>query len=205
MLLTIHPQNPQANKIAKVKDCLVKDGVIVYPTDTLYGLGCSLNSAKGIERICRIRKLDPKKARLSVIVKDIQQLSSLVKPLDKLQFKLVKKHMPGPFTFIFQATKSLPKAFRNRRDTIGIRIVDHPIVNDLLNQLEHPILSLSFKDMEEHLDYPNDPVAIFEAYGNLVDIVVDGGMGGVEGSTIVDFTGPDPAITRQGCGDFLAG
>lgn len=205
MLLTIHPDNPQGNKIAKVVDALKAGGVIIYPTDTLYGLGCAMQSAPAIEKLCRLRGLDPRKANLTVIVKDIQQLSTLVKPLDRQQFRLIKKHVPGPFTFILNSTRSLPKSLRNRKDTLGIRIVDNPITNALLEELGAPILSISFKDSEESLEYPNDPVSIHEAYGKQVAIVIDGGTGGIEPSTIVDFTSDEPEVLRSGLGEFLDG
>ena len=205
MLLTIHPDNPQRQKIAQVVTCLQKGGVIIYPTDSLYGLGCSLESPAAIEKICRLRNLDPRKANLTVIVKDIQQMSTLIKPLNKNQFKSIKRNIPGPFTFILNSARALPKALRNRKETLGIRIIENPIVTEMLEELGHPILSISFKDSEEHLDYPNDPLAINEAYGKRVDMVIDGGQGGINPSTVVKFTDSEPEVLRQGAGEFLVG
>lgn len=200
MLLKIHPVNPQRHKIAQAVKALEKGGIIIYPTDTLYGLACSIEHPKAIERICKLRGLDIRKTNLTVSCKSMSELSELIKPLNKQMFKYIKRLVPGPYTFILNSARSLPRSLHNRKLTLGIRIVDNAITEEILEQLGHPILSISFKDPGDELDYPNDPEEIYEKFGKRVDIVVDGGMGGLEPSTVLDCTGEEPEVIRMGKG-----
>ncbi len=205
MLLTIHPENPQLKYIQQVNDLLNKGGTMIYPTDTVYGLGCSLNQPNAISKICRIRGLDPKKAHLTIVCKDLKQLSSLAFQLDKSTFKSLKRNLPGPFTVILKSAKVLPKQLRNRKQTLGFRIMDLPIVSALLEAHDHPLISISFKDDNDQLEYPSDPFEIHEEYGKNVDVVIDGGMGSLTPSTIVSFETGDLEILREGDQEFIEG
>jgi tRNA threonylcarbamoyl adenosine modification protein (Sua5/YciO/YrdC/YwlC family) len=200
MLLHIHPDNPQARQIKTVVDCLQKGGVIIYPTDTIYGLGCDIFHHKAIEKICRIKKVDPSKAQLSFICADLSHLSDFTKQLPTSTFRLLKEYLPGPFTFILPASKQVPKILQSKKDTIGLRIPDNNIANAILRELGHPILSTSLPgEMVE--DY-TDPEIMFENFNKEVDIVIDGGIGGMVPSTIIDCTAETPVLTRQGAGQW---
>lgn len=200
MLLQINASNPDQRKIQQVVDILKSGGVIIYPTDTVYALGCDITNQKAIERICHLRGLDPSKARLSFICKDISQLSDYTMPIDNAVFRLMKKHLPGPFTFVFRANNSVPKLLKNKKNTVGIRIPGNPIVRALIEALGHPLLTTSLKSDDEILEYFTDPEDIFSDFGKLVDAVIDGGICGNVPSTVVDCTGDEPVITRQGAG-----
>lgn len=198
MLLQVHPKDPQERLIQKITDCLSKGGIIIYPTDTVYGFGCDIHQPKAIEKICRLKNIDPVKANLSFICSDLSSLSTYAKSLSNPAFRLIKNHIPGPFTFILPASKEVPKILKSKKDTIGLRVPDNKIAQSIINKLGHPILSSSLPgDMVE--DY-TDPERIYELFGKQVDIVVDGGMGGMLFSTIVDLTHDEPVITRQGMG-----
>ncbi len=172
MLLQLHPVNPQPRNIRTVIECLLDGGVIVYPTDTIYGLGCDILHHKAVERICRIKQVDPAKAQLSFICYDLSDLSNYTKSISTPLYRLLKTYLPGPYTFILPASKQVPKILKSRKDTIGLRIPDNTIARSLVKELGHPILSSSFPgDMVE--DY-TDPEIIQEKFGNLVDIVIDG-------------------------------
>jgi tRNA threonylcarbamoyl adenosine modification protein (Sua5/YciO/YrdC/YwlC family) len=200
MLLHIHPDNPQARQIKTVVDCLQKGGVIIYPTDTIYGLGCDIFQHKAIEKICRIKKVDPSKAQLSFICADLSHLSDFTKQLPTSTFRLLKEYLPGPFTFILPASKQVPKILQSKKDTIGLRIPDNNIANAILRELGHPILSTSLPgEMVE--DYTN-PEIMYENFNKEVDIVIDGGIGGMVPSTIIDCTNDVPILTRQGLGEW---
>jgi len=205
MLLPIHPQNPQQKYIQQVNDLLNNGGTMIYPTDTVYGLGCSLDQPNAIIKVCRIRGLDPKKANLTIVCKDLQQLSRLAFQLDKPTFKALKRNLPGPFTVILKSAKVLPKQLRNRKQTLGFRIMNHPIVSALLEAHEHPLISISFKDENEQLEYPSDPYEIHEEYGKNVDVVIDGGVGSLTPSTVVSFETGHLDIIRQGEQEFIEG
>ncbi len=200
MLLQINASNPDQRKIQQVVDILKSGGVIIYPTDTVYALGCDITNQKAIERICHLRGLDPSKARLSFICKDISQLSDYTMPIDNAVFRLMKKHLPGPFTFVFRANNSVPKLLKNKKNTVGIRIPGNPIVRALIEALGHPLLTTSLKSDDEILEYFTGPEDIFSDFGKLVDAVIDGGICGNVPSTVVDCTGDEPVITRQGAG-----
>ena len=198
MLLEIHPNNPNPRHIATVVDCLKSGGIIAYPTDTIYGLGCSIFKHDAIEKICAIKKVDPEKANLSFICADLSDLSLYAKSIDNSLFRILKKALPGPFTFILPASKEVPKILQSRKKTIGLRIPDNTIASAIVAALEHPILSASLPgEMVE--DY-TDPYVIHENFEKLVDIVIDGGIGGMIPSTIIDCTTDDYTVIREGAG-----
>ncbi len=198
MLISINPDNPENRKIEQVVEELSRGGVIIYPTDTVYGLGCDIFQAKSIERICRLRKLDVAKANLTIICKDIAQLSSYTKQLENVIFKVIKKNTPGPFTFVLKSGNEIPKIFKNRRKTIGVRIPANKIAQSIIEELGHPILSISLKSEDEILEYFTDPTEIYDDFQKLVDLVVDGGMGKNVPSAIIDCSEGDINILREG-------
>ena len=200
MLLHIHPENPPARQIKTAVECLQRGGLIIYPTDTIYGLGCDILQHKAVERICRIKNVDPKKAQLSFICSDLSHLSDYAKQLPTSTYRLLKEYLPGPFTFILPASKMVPKILQSKKDTIGLRIPGNNIALAIVNELGRPILSASLPgEMVE--DY-TDPEIMHENFRNEVDIVVDGGIGGTVPSTIVDCTGPEPVVIREGLGGW---
>ncbi len=201
MLIQIHPQNPQPRLIKQIVECLQDGGVVVYPTDTIYGLGCSINHHKAVERICKIKNVDPEKAQLSFICKDLSHLSDYTKSIDTPLYRLLKSYLPGPFTFILPASKQVPKILQSKKSTIGLRVPDNEICQQILTELDVPILSASLPgDMVEEY---TDTEIIYEKLGHLVDFVIDGGIGGMIPSTIVDCTTADWQITRQGLGEII--
>ncbi len=203
MLLRINPDNPQDRLIRQVVDKLESGGVIIYPTDTVYGLACDIEQAKAVQRICRLRQLDVRKANLTIVCQDIRQISNYTHQIDNQNFKLLKRNLPGPFTFILRAGQRLPKSFQNRRKTVGVRISANPITHALIDTLGRPLLSISLKSDDEILEYFTDPSEIHDDYEKLVDIVVDGGTGNNIPSTVVDLTGSEPEIIRQGEGELV--
>ena len=201
MLLHLHPDNPQPRNIKTIIECLLDGGVIIYPTDTIYGLGCDIFQHKAIERICRIKQVDPAKAQLSFICYDLSDLSNYTKSISTPLYRMLKNYLPGPYTFILPASKQVPKILKSRKDTIGLRIPDNTIARALVQELGHPILSSSLPgDMVEEY---TDPEMIHDKFEKLVDIVVDGGIGGIVPSTIIDCTGDEPLVTRKGLGEFV--
>lgn len=201
MLLTIHPEDPQARLIAQVVESLQNGGVIIYPTDTIYGLGCDINQPKAVERICRIKGIDPKKAQLSFICRDLSHLSDYTKSIDTPLYRVLKNNLPGPFTFILPASKQVPKILKTKKDTIGLRIPDNKICMAILEALDNPILSASLPG--EMVEEYTDPEIIYETFGNQVDFVIDGGPGGIIPSTMIDCTSNEFEITRQGLGVLI--
>ena len=198
MLLEIHPNNPNPRHIATVVDCLKSGGIIAYPTDTIYGLGCDIFQPKAIEKIAQIKGVDPAKAQLSFVCADLSDLSKYTKSISTPLYRLLKNYLPGPFTFILPASKQVPKLLQNKKNTIGLRIPDNNIASAIVTALEHPILSASLPgEMVE--DY-TDPYVIHQNFENLVDIVIDGGIGGMIPSTIVDCTTDDYTVIREGAG-----
>ncbi|MCE2849257.1 MAG: L-threonylcarbamoyladenylate synthase [bacterium] len=198
MLITVHPKDPQQRLINQIADCLRNGGVIIYPTDTVYGLGCDIFQPKAVERICRIKGIDPTKANLSFICSDLSDLSKYARAISTPQYRLIKNHIPGPFTFILPASKEVPKILKSKKDTIGLRVPDHNITHAIAAALGNPILSSSLPgDMVEEY---TDPELIHDKFHKLVDIVVDGGIGRLEYSTIVDMTDEEPEVIRQGAG-----
>lgn len=200
MLIQLHPDNPQPRLIKQVAECLRDGGVVVYPTDTIYGLGCDIFQHKGIEKICRIKEVDPQKAQLSFICRDLSHLSDYTKSIDTPLYRVLKHHLPGPFTFILPASKQVPKILQSKKSTIGLRVPDNIICQQILDELGHPLLSASLPG--EMVEEYTDPEVIYEKFGHLVDFVIDGGIGGMIPSTIVDCTGDDWVVTRQGLGEF---
>ncbi len=200
MLLHIHPENPQPRQIKTAVDCLQRGGVIIYPTDTIYGLGCDILQHKAIERVCRIKNVDPKKAQLSFICSDLSHLSDYAKQLTTSTYRLLKEYLPGPYTFILPASKMVPKILQSKKDTIGLRIPDNKIAQAIINELGRPILSASLPgEMVE--DY-TDPEIMQENFMKEVDMVIDGGIGGIEPSTVIDCTKEEYEVIRQGAGKW---
>ncbi len=200
MLLHIHPQNPQPRVVKQVVDCLKSGGVIIYPTDTIYGIGCDIQQHRAIERICTIKHVDPQKAQLSFICRDLSNLSDYTKSIDTPLYRMLKNHLPGPYTFILPASKLVPKILQSKKSTIGLRVPDNAICQAILSELGNPILSASLPGtmVEEY----TDPDIIHDRFEHLVDFVVDGGPGGMIPSTIVDCTTDEWAVTRQGLGEW---
>ncbi|WP_026055132.1 L-threonylcarbamoyladenylate synthase [Anaerophaga thermohalophila] len=203
MLIKIYPENPNPREVEKVVDILRNGGIVIYPTDTVYGLGCDINHTKALEKIARIKGINPRKDHLSIICHDLSHLSDYTKPLDSTTFKLIKKNLPGPFTFILPASNNVPKFFKSSKKTIGLRIPDNNIITEIVRQLGNPILSTSIKDDDDVLEYTTDPELIHEKYKDVVDAVIDGGYGDNVASTIVDCTnGPVFEIIREGKGEL---
>lgn len=200
MLVTLHPDNPQPRALKTITETLLNGGVIIYPTDTVYGLGCDIFQPKAIEKICRIKQVDPQKVQLSFICNDLSNLSKYTKSISTPLYRLLKHCLPGPYTFILPASKEVPKLLKTRRDTIGLRVPDNIIARTMIETLGHPILSASIPgDWGDEL---GDPEIIHEKFEKLVDLVVDGGPGGLTPSTILDCTSGEPVPTRQGLGEW---
>lgn len=200
MLVKIYDENPDPKQIRKVVEVLRSGGIIIYPTDTVYGLGCDITNARAVERVARIKGVDVDKSNFSFICCDLSQLSDFTKPISSSIFKLIKRFSPGPFTFILNANNNVPKYFKGKKKTVGIRVPDNSILHDIIKELGNPILSSSVHDDDAILEYTTDPELIEEKYMNLVDLVVDGGYGGNVPSTIIDCTTDVPEIVRQGKG-----
>jgi len=200
MLLHVHPDNPQQRQIKTVADTLRNGGIIIYPTDTIYGLGCDIYQHKAIEKICRIKKVDPRKAQLSFVCYDLSHLSDFAKQLPTSVFRLLKEYLPGPYTFILPASKLVPKILQSKKDTIGLRIPDNNIARAIVKELGRPVLSASLPG-EEVEDY-TDPEIMYENFMHEADIVIDGGIGNTIPSTIIDCTGDEPVLIRQGAGEW---
>ncbi len=200
MLVQIHPLNPQPRLIKQAADIIRSGGIVIYPTDTIYGLGCDINQPKAIEKICKIKNIDSRKAQFSFICKDLSHLSDYTKSIDTPLYRILKSHLPGPFTFILPASKQVPKLLQTKKSTIGIRVPDNEICRCILEELGHPIISTSLPgEMVE--DY-TDPEMIQEKFGNKVDLIIDGGIGGMKPSTVVDCTTNDWNVVREGMGLF---
>ncbi len=198
MLLQIHPKDPQERLIKQVAETLRNGGIIVYPTDTIYGLGCDIYNTKAIEQICRIKQIDPKKAQLSFICCDLSHLSDFARQISNTTYRILKEHLPGPYTFILPASKQVPKILQSKKDTIGLRIPDNKIALALVKELDHPILSTSLPG--EFVEDYTDPEIIYEKYKNLVDTVIDGGPGGSVPSTIINCVNDEYELVRSGAG-----
>lgn len=201
MLIDIHPDNPEPRKIKQVVECLQDGGLVIYPTDTVYGLGCDIYNQKAIEKLCRLKGIKPEKMSFSFICNDLSHISEYTLNLDTPTYKLMRRALPGPFTFILKANNSIPKLFKNNKRTVGIRIPDHAIPRAIVQELGHPIITTSIHHEDEVLDYITEAYLIEERFGKLVDIIINGGTGGIEPSTIVDCTGDEPVVLREGKGD----
>ncbi len=202
MLIQIHPQNPQPRLIKQVAECLKDGGVIVYPTDTIYGLGCDIFQHKAVDKICTIKNIDPAKVQLSFICRDLSHLSDYTKSIDTPLYRMLKNYLPGPYTFILPASKQVPKILQTKKSTIGLRIPDNVICRHILDILGNPLLSTSLPG--EMVEEYTDPEIIHEKFGHVVDMVIDGGTGGMVPSTIVDCVTDNWIITRQGAGEWAA-
>lgn len=200
MLIRIHPEDPQPRLIRQVAECLKDGGVIIYPTDTIYGLGCDILQQKAVEKICMIKGVDPRKAMLSFICRDLSHLSVYTKSIGTPLYRMLKQYLPGPFTFILPASKLVPKILQNKKSTIGLRIPDNRICHDILDALGNPLLSASLPG--EMVEEYTDPEVIYEKFGKQVDFVIDGGVGGMVPSTIIDCSTDNWEVTRQGLGVF---
>lgn len=202
MLIKIYPENPNHKQIRRVVEVLEQGGIIIYPTDTVYAMGCDINATKAIDKIARFKGMNPKNPDLSLIFHDMSQLSEYTVIRDNNVFKLLKRNLPGPFTFIVQANNQIPKMFKNKKKTVGIRIPDSNIILELVKELGRPIVTTSVHDQDEVIEYTTDPELIWEKYRDFTDLVIDGGYGNNEASTIVDCTGDHFEILRQGLGEL---
>lgn len=202
MLIKLYPENPNERLIQQIAEVLQKGGIIIYPTDTVYGLGCDITNSKAIEKICRIRGIKPEKANFSFICYDLSHISDYTRQIDNETYRVIKKALPGPFTFIFNANKNVPKLLSSNKKTVGIRIPDNSIARAIVKALGNPIVSTSIHDDDEIIEYSTDPELIHEKYEEIVDLVIDGGYGGNEPSTIVDCSEGEFEIIRQGKGDL---
>ncbi len=202
MILRINKDNPEGRKIKKVVEVLESGGVIVYPSDTVYALGCDVFNQKAVEKICRLKQLNPKKANLSFVCEDISQIAEYARQIDNNTFKLLKMNLPGPFTFILSSNNTVPKIFKNKKKTFGVRIPDHNIPIEIIKALGRPILTTSVKSEDDLLEYYTEAIDIDEFYGKRVDLVVDGGLCSLDPSTIVDCTKGIPEIIRQSEGEL---
>jgi tRNA threonylcarbamoyl adenosine modification protein (Sua5/YciO/YrdC/YwlC family) len=203
MILHITTDNPNARYIKAVTECLLDGGIIVYPTDTIYGLGCDIFQPKAIEKICRIKNVLTQKAQLSFVCYDLSDLSKYSKGISTPLYRTLKEFLPGPYTFILPASKEVPKILKSKKDTIGLRIPDNNIAREIVRQLEHPILSASLPG--EMVEEYTDPELIYENFKNQVDIVIDGGIGGMVPSTVIDCTKGDYEVLRMGAGKWNLG
>ena len=201
-LLRIHEQNPEMRKISKVVNILRKGGVVIYPTDTVYGIGCDLHSKKGVEKLLTLLGLKPNKLNLSFICHDLSQVSHYIRPITTHVFKILKRALPGPYTFLLHANNEVPKILNISKKTFGVRIPKNDITLTLVKELGNPIISASIKDEDEIIQYTADPEIIFERYKNKVDVVIAGNLSGVEPSTVIDLTDGDIVLIRQGLGDI---
>ena len=199
--IKIYPENPNPKAIQKVVNVLKKGGLVIYPTDTVYGLGCDITNIKALERIAKIKNVKLEKSNFSFICEDLSNLSDYVKQINTTTFKILKRALPGAYTFILPGSKNLPNPFKKRK-TVGIRVPDNSIILALVSALGNPIVSTSIRDDDDILEYTTDPELIHEKWGNLVDIVIDGGYGDNEASTIIDLSEEEPVIIRQGKGNL---
>jgi len=201
MILNIHPDNPNPKRIQEVAEILSGGGLVIYPTDTVYSIGCDLMNQKAIARVANIKGVKPDKANFSIICYDLSHISEYAR-VNTPEYKMLKKSLPGPFTFILNATGNVPKIFKSKKKTIGIRIPDNNIAREIVNEFGNPIIATSVRDEDEILEYTTDPELIHEKYGKLVDVVINGGHGNNEASTIIDLTQGEAEIVRQGLGEF---
>ena len=200
-LLRIYEENPNPKAVAKVIQVLRKGGLVIYPTDTVYGLGCDITNTRALEKIARIKGIKLDKANWSFICADLSNLSDYVRQINSTTFKILKRALPGPYTFILPGSSNLPKDFKKKK-TVGIRVPDNSSAQTLVRELGNPIVSTSIHDEDELLEYTTDPELIYEKWNNLVDIVIDGGYGGNVASTVIDLSGDEPEVLREGKGSL---
>lgn len=202
MFLKIYPQNPNPKDIRQVVEVLRNGGLIIYPTDTVYGLGCDITNARAVEKVARYKNVSVEKSNFSFICSDLSHLSDFSKPVSNSVFKLLKQYLPGPFTFILNANSNVPRYFKGKKKTVGIRIPDNSIITEIIRELGNPIMSTSIHDEDKIIEYSTDPELIYERFRDIADIVIDGGYGGNIPSTIVDCTTDFPVVIREGKGIF---
>jgi tRNA threonylcarbamoyl adenosine modification protein (Sua5/YciO/YrdC/YwlC family) len=202
MLLKIHPENPSPRQIKTVVECLNDGGVIIFPTDTIYALGCDIYKSRAIDKVAQIKGIKKEKANFSFICSDLSQLADFTKPIPNEVFKLMRKTLPGPYTYILNANNNVPKIFQSKKKTVGIRIPDNNIPIEIIRLLGNPILSTSIHDDDEIIEYSTDPELIYDKFKNQVDIVIAGGHGDNNPSTIVDCTGDEIVVVREGKGEI---
>ncbi len=200
MRVKLYEKNPDLDLIREIVDLLEKGGIIIYPTDTVYGIGCDITKTRAVEKIARIKGLKPEKANFAFICSDLSHLSDYARQVDNDTFKLMKSYLPGPYTFILNASSNVPRILKKNKKTVGIRIPDNNIILEIVRQLGHPILTTSLRDDDEIIEYHTDPEHIHEQYKDLVDLVIDGGYGGVIPSTVLDCTDDQPVLIREGLG-----
>ena len=196
MLLKLYNENPNPREIEKIVTILRDGGTVIYPTDTLYAIGCDALNVRAVEKICELKGIDPQKSNLSIICNDLSIISEYAK-VSNPTFKLMKRNLPGPFTFILSTTSSLPKIYKKKK-TVGIRVPGNNIIREIVAQLGNPVLSTTIKDQDDEIEYTTNPELIYEKWSDFADVVVDGGIGGIEPSTVVDCTSHDPVIIMQG-------
>lgn len=202
MYIRLYDENPNPKHIRQVVEILENGGVIIYPTDTVYGIGCDITKPRAVERVARIKGMNPKKARFSFICHDIAQIAEYTTPINNHIFKMLKRNLPGPFTFILESGNKVPKILKSNRKHVGIRVPDNNIIREIVKELGNPILTTSLKNDDEILEYTSDPELIYEDFQNLVDCVVDGGYGNNVPSTVIDCDGDEPEIIRHGMGEL---
>lgn len=202
MLIKIYPENPNPKEIHRVVDLLREGGLVIYPTDTVYAIGCDALNVRAVEKICQMKGVNPQKNNLSIICSDLSNISAYAK-VSNTTFKLMKKNLPGPFTFILPTSNELPKIYKHKKE-VGIRIPDNAIVRELVQELGNPLMTMSIHDEDDIIEYSTDPELIEEKYAHTVDVIIDGGYGGTEASTVVDCTTDDFEILRQGKGELLS-
>ena len=200
--IRLYEQNPDPKRVRQIVDVLRNGGVVIYPTDTIYGMGCDITNQRAVERICKIKGINPRKHNFSFVCADLSNIAQYTRVITKPVFKMMKKGLPGPFTFILEASSHVPKILHSNKKTVGIRVPDHTIPRAIVEELGQPILSTSIYDEDEVIEYSTDPELIFEKYQNLVDVVIDGGYGQNVASTILDCTGEEVEVIRQGLGQL---
>ena len=199
--IRLYDENPDPRRVRQIVDVLRNGGIIIYPTDTVYGLGCDITNQRAVERICKIKGINPKKHNFSFVCADLSNIAQYTRVITKPVFKMMKKGLPGPFTFILEASSQVPKILHSNKKTVGIRVPNHGVPRAIVEELGQPILSTSIHDEDEIIEYSTDPELIFEKYQNLVDVVIDGGYGSNVPSTILDCTGEEVVLLREGLGD----
>ena len=200
--IRLYEENPDPRRVRQIVEVLRNGGVIIYPTDTVYGMGCDITNQKAVEKICRIKGINPNKHNFSFVCADLSNISHYTRVITKPVFKMMKKGLPGPFTFILEASSQVPKILHSNKKTVGIRVPNHGIPRAIVEELGQPILSTSIRDEDEIIEYSTDPELIFEKYQNLVDVVIDGGYGSNMPSTILDCTGDEVVVVREGLGQL---
>lgn len=201
-LIKLYPENPEERKIRHIVDVLRDGGLVIYPTDTIYGIGCDIFNSRALDRLKLLKGGKAKDLNLSFICYDLSQLSEYAKHVDTTVFKLMKKCFPGPYTFILESSSKVPKILNVKKKTVGIRVPNNNIPRDLVKYLGNPIITTSIHDEDDIVEYATDPSLIYEEFENLVDVIIDGGFGGNEPSTVIDCTGPEPVVVRQGIGEI---